>query len=80
MSNNNNNTTGGTTQNSSNGEYKERSNNSYYNDFGGWQNFMHSYGLKPWDHNDVEEGKSILAAMKEQDRYEWEENKKSGGK
>jgi hypothetical protein len=33
---------------------------------------MHSYGLKPWNTDDVEEGKQIVEAMKEHDRRDWE--------
>lgn len=40
-----------------------RSNYSYYKDFGGYNNFMASYGLKPWDHGDVAEGRVILDAF-----------------
>ncbi|EKM79752.1 hypothetical protein AGABI1DRAFT_113057 [Agaricus bisporus var. burnettii JB137-S8] len=49
-----------------------RSNNSYYKAYGGWPNFMHSHGLKPWDLDDVEEGRAILEAMKAYDREEGE--------
>jgi len=31
---------------------------------------MHSYGLKPSDDDDVEEGKRIIEAFKEQDRQD----------
>jgi hypothetical protein len=31
--------------------------------YGGWTQFMMSYGLKPWDEDDVEEGKQILAVL-----------------
>ncbi|KAI0069894.1 hypothetical protein K474DRAFT_1609691, partial [Panus rudis PR-1116 ss-1] len=27
--------------------------------------FMHSYGLKPWNNGDVEEGKAILEGLKQ---------------
>ncbi|KAI0320152.1 hypothetical protein OF83DRAFT_656388 [Amylostereum chailletii] len=57
--------------------YVPKSNNS---PFGGWKGFMRSYGLKPEDLDDVEEGKKILEAFKEQDRDEWEEAQKAKSK
>lgn len=54
-------------------EYVPRSNNSIHQGFGGWNNFMHSYGLKPWNPDDVEEGKRIVEAFKEGDKQDWEE-------
>ncbi|KAK0214138.1 hypothetical protein IW262DRAFT_300413 [Armillaria fumosa] len=60
--------------------YQSKSNNSYYESFGGYNNFMHSYGLKPWDMDDVEEGKAIIQMFKEQDRLEHEEAQKNKGK
>ncbi|TFK22442.1 hypothetical protein FA15DRAFT_671486 [Coprinopsis marcescibilis] len=53
------------------------SNNSIYGPYGGWTGFMHSYGLKPWDNDDVEEAKAILAEMKKMDRLDWEEAQKN---
>jgi hypothetical protein len=47
-----------------------RSNNSYYKPYGGWPGFMASYGLKPWDLDDVEEGRAILEALKAYDQEE----------
>ncbi|KAL4251648.1 hypothetical protein ABKN59_003777 [Abortiporus biennis] len=35
---------------------------SIYKSYGGWPNFMHSHGLKTWDHDDVEEGNRIVEA------------------
>ena len=54
-------------------QYVPPSNNSIYAPFGGWPGFMHSYGLKPWDLGDVEEGKSIVEGFKEIHRQDWEE-------
>jgi hypothetical protein len=54
-------------------QYVPTSNNSIYSSFGGWEGFMHSYGLKPWDLDDVEEGKMIVEAFKAYDKHEWEE-------
>ena len=34
---------------------------------------MHSYGLKPWDLGDVEEGKRIVEGFKANDKLDWEE-------
>jgi hypothetical protein len=31
--------------------------------YGGWTQFMHSFGLKPWDMDDMEEAKRILVAF-----------------
>ncbi|CDM33202.1 uncharacterized protein N7518_003826 [Penicillium psychrosexuale] len=31
--------------------------------YGGWTRFMQSYGLKPWEDDDAEEGKKILEAL-----------------
>ena len=59
--------------NKNSGAYVRKSDYQYYKDFGGFNNFMHSYGLKPWDHDDIQEGKRIIEAFREQDRAEWEE-------
>ncbi len=45
-----------------------RSNSSYQKDFGGYNNFMASYGLKPSSDSDVQEGKAILEAFREADK------------
>lgn len=45
-----------------------RSNYSYMKDFGGFNKFMGSYGLKVWDHDDIQEGKVILDAFREADK------------
>ncbi|KAH9899328.1 hypothetical protein C8Q73DRAFT_638018 [Cubamyces lactineus] len=57
--------------------YVPKSNNEYYKSFGGYNNFMRSYGLKPWDDDDVQEGKAIIEAFKEGDRQDWEEAQKN---
>ncbi|EPS26164.1 hypothetical protein PDE_01100 [Penicillium oxalicum 114-2] len=31
--------------------------------YGGWSMFLHSYGLKPWNEDDAEEGLRILEAL-----------------
>lgn len=31
--------------------------------YGGWTSFMQSFGLKPWESDDAEEGKRILEAF-----------------
>lgn len=49
-------------------------------DFGGFNNFMHSYGLKPWDHDDIQEGKAIIQGFRDQDRYEWAQAQKEQSK
>lgn len=58
------------------GTYEEPSNNSIYREYGGWPNYMHSHGLKPWDLDDVEEGKAITQAYKDMHRHDWEEAQK----
>ncbi|KAJ5532234.1 hypothetical protein N7513_001385 [Penicillium frequentans] len=35
--------------------------------YGGWSQFMASFGLKPWDEDDAEEGKRILEGLAEND-------------
>lgn len=37
---------------------------------------MLSYGLKPWNDDDVYEGKQILQGMKDGDKFAWEEEQK----
>ncbi|KAL3692304.1 hypothetical protein R1sor_005955 [Riccia sorocarpa] len=37
--------------------------NEVYKAWGGFQNFMLSYGLKMWNHENVEEAKAIAEAM-----------------
>lgn len=54
-----------------------KSDNEYYKHFGGRNKFMVSYGLKPWEDDDVEEGKTILNAFRKQDKYEWEQEQAS---
>lgn len=65
---------------SSSSGYVPKSDYAYYKDFGGFNNFMHSYGLKPYDHNDIQEGKAIIEGFREQDRYEWEQKQKESQK
>ncbi|KAK7693223.1 hypothetical protein QCA50_002789 [Cerrena zonata] len=36
---------------------------SLYDFYGGYDNFMHSYGLKPWDDDDIDEGATIITAL-----------------
>jgi hypothetical protein len=56
----------------SSGGYVPRSNSSYI------KGFMHSYGLKPWNDDDVQEGKQIIEKFKELDRMQWEEEQANG--
>ena len=51
--------------------------NSIYASFGGWQNFLLSYGLKPYNDDDVQEGKRIAQVMLENALEEWEESTKA---
>ncbi|GJE99645.1 hypothetical protein PsYK624_159160 [Phanerochaete sordida] len=64
------------TQNSG-AKFVAKSDSHYYKDFGGFNNFMASYGLKTYSHSDVQEGKAIIEAFREQDRFEWEEAQKA---
>ena len=57
-------------------QYIPQSNDAIYETFGGWDNFMNSYGLKPWDEDDVDQGMAIVEAMREGDKYDWEEEQK----
>lgn len=41
---------------------------SIYKEWGSYQNFMLSYGLKFWDADDRDEGKAIIQAFKDYDR------------
>lgn len=56
----------------------QKSNYQYHKEAGGYNNFMHSHGLKPWDDDDVQEGKAILDAFREYDRQDAEAQGKSG--
>lgn len=53
---------------SNSGGGRSTSNYSYKKDFGGNNNFMASYGLKPWKDADVQEGNAILDAFREADK------------
>ncbi|KAJ5669732.1 hypothetical protein N7462_010802 [Penicillium macrosclerotiorum] len=35
--------------------------------YGGWTSYMHSFGLKPWDMDDIDEGKRIVEAFVQDD-------------
>jgi len=48
--------------------------NSIYETCGGWYNFLLSYGLKPWNPDDVDEGKRIAQTMLENAMNDWEES------
>ena len=50
--------------------------NSIYAGFGGWQNFMLSYGLKPYSDDDIQEGKSIAQGLLDHALEDWEEENK----
>ncbi|CAL1696647.1 unnamed protein product [Somion occarium] len=45
--------------------------------WGGWHNFLLSYGLKPYNKDDVEEGKAILAVIKRNAQEEKAEGSKN---
>jgi len=57
--------------------YVPKSDYHYYKSFGGFNNFMHSYGLKPWDHDDIQEGKRIIQGMRDGDKRYWEEEQRA---
>ncbi len=46
---------------------------SIYDSFGGRNNFLLSYGLKPYNADDVEEGDKIAQTMLEHDLEDWKE-------
>ncbi|KAI0260212.1 hypothetical protein BC834DRAFT_973597 [Gloeopeniophorella convolvens] len=50
--------------------YKEKSDYELTKDFGGFRQFMCAYGLKPYDHNDVLDAKSILDDLRKQELEE----------
>jgi hypothetical protein len=58
---------------SSKEEYVPPSGYSITKPYGGFQNFAHSYGLKMYNPDDVDEANRIIDAFKEQDRRDWEE-------
>ncbi|KAJ5764635.1 hypothetical protein N7533_003316 [Penicillium manginii] len=47
--------------------------------YGSWTNFMQSFGLKPWDFDDVDEGMAILRAFTQPEEEE-ETGKEKGSK
>ncbi|KZP34382.1 hypothetical protein FIBSPDRAFT_942511 [Athelia psychrophila] len=59
------------------GTYVEKPVKHYYDPFGGYMNFLNSYGLKIHTPEDVEEGKNIIQAFRDRDRYEWEAKQKA---
>ena len=48
-------------------EWRKISNNSVTKSWGGMTNFMHSYGLKPYNPEDYDQAHQIIDAMKESD-------------
>ncbi|KAL4254884.1 hypothetical protein ABKN59_004290 [Abortiporus biennis] len=51
--------------NSSRSRVNPNSNNSLYRSYGGWPNYMHSHGLRPWNVDDVDEGRAITQALQD---------------
>ncbi|CAL1704117.1 unnamed protein product [Somion occarium] len=43
----------------------DQSGHPLYDSFGGYENFMHSYGLKPWDSDDIDEGEAIARVLED---------------
>lgn len=56
--------------------YVPKTDYAYTAPYGGMKGFMDSYGLKMYNHDDVQEAKSIIQGFREQDKYEWEQNQK----
>jgi hypothetical protein len=52
------------TSSSSSSASAPKSDYQYYKAYGGWHGFMQSYGLKPYDLDDVQEGKDIIAGFR----------------
>jgi len=50
--------------------------NMIYASCGGWYNFLLSYGLKPLDTDDVDEGKRIAQGILENALRDWEESRR----
>ncbi|KAJ8494429.1 hypothetical protein ONZ51_g2318 [Trametes cubensis] len=57
--------------------YVPKSNCQYYEEAGGFDTFMHSYGLKTWSNADIHEGKTLIESFRQQDRLNWEEAQKT---
>ena len=53
---------------------KKPTRNSIYKEYGGKQNFMHTYGLKIWKDDDVQEAEAIADEMLKQDAISEAEN------
>jgi hypothetical protein len=51
----------------------------YIKAYGGWTGFMHSYGLKPWDHDDIEEAEMIVRSFAKADAEEKAQAKQENG-
>jgi len=49
--------------------------NSIYASYGGFEHFLHTFGLKPYNTDEVEEGRKIAQVMLENDLMDWEEGK-----
>ncbi|OJJ50772.1 hypothetical protein ASPZODRAFT_126709 [Penicilliopsis zonata CBS 506.65] len=45
--------------------------------YGGWTSFMSSYGLKPWDFDDIDEAKQILTTLAQMDDQDDESERSS---
>lgn len=48
--------------------------NSIYASYGGFHHFLHSFGLKPYNADEVEEGKMIAKAMLKDELEDWKES------
>lgn len=55
------------------GQYRPRPEAYYHDEFGGYNNFMASFGLNPWNLNDKQEAKAIIEGFRRQDKYTWEQ-------
>jgi hypothetical protein len=57
--------------------YVSSSDYALCNPWGEWEQFLLSYGLKPYNIENVKDRKRILEPFREQRRYEWELKQKS---
>ena len=67
----------GPSSGTSSATFVPKSNDQYYEEAGGFNTFMHSYGLKTWSNADIHEGKILIESFRQQDRLDWEESQKT---
>ncbi|GJJ15809.1 hypothetical protein Clacol_010087 [Clathrus columnatus] len=69
----------GTTSKSTSSSRSSNSDYAIYKSYGGWQNFHHCHRLKPWDDDDLEEGKAIIQALRDADTDYYASAARGGG-